>query len=321
MKAQLAPVPRFAAALLALVWLLTPQLALAQAMTLGEVMCNAAYNVTPLGWLMNGIAYIAGAVLIGGGLLHLVRHTDNPREAKLHDSVARIVAGAALLALPSFIELTLNSIFNFSSGGGLTVCAAGAASAVSTAGYGTSSGYATGLDVLMTNLIQNIKDPMTFLLSAIAMTMGIFLVIRGLLKASRYGQDPRQNSIANVLANIVIGAILFVVGQSLGVMLGTLFGTSDVAGFSVINYGQLSGNFGTSTQPFQNAIYAALTFFQLIGFIAFIRGFLILKNSIEGSGQATLAQGITHILGGVAAVNIYYVLTIFDSTFGTNFLS
>jgi hypothetical protein len=54
--------------------------------------------------------------------------------------------------------------------------------------------------------------------------------------------------------------------------------------------------------------------------IAFVRGWLILKRASEGSGQATMAQGFTHLFGGVLAMNIFGFLEIMDSTFGTNFL-
>jgi hypothetical protein len=72
---------------------------------------------------------------------------------------------------------------------------------------------------------------------------------------------------------------------------------------------------------FSNAIEAALTFFQLIGMIAFVRGWMIMKSASEGTGNATMAQGITHIIGGVCALNIFQFLHVFDYTFGTNLLS
>src|SRR5580692_7865480 len=62
--------------------LLMPHTAMAQ--TLGDLICNASHNVAPLGWLMNGLAYIIGAILIGNGLIHLIRHAEKPGEAKLH---------------------------------------------------------------------------------------------------------------------------------------------------------------------------------------------------------------------------------------------
>lgn len=281
------------------------------ALTLGEVMCNSTHNFTPVTKIITGLAYIAGAIAIGRGLLMLATITES-RETKLHNPIMHLVGGAAMLAFPATMNLILHSIFNISGGGGISAC---------TGDLPSSASSGIGLDGLMINLIGNIKDPMTFMLSAIAIVIGAFLVLRGLMKASKYGLDPKSNSVANILANLVIGAVLFAVGTSLGVLLNTMFGDSNIQSYNILSWSNLLSTTGVDTTQFQVAIYAALTFFQLIGFIAFIRGFLILKNAIEGSGQATMAQGLTHILGGVCAINIYYFLQVMDNTFGTGFLS
>jgi hypothetical protein len=299
------------AAALFLAGLLSPHAALAQVMSLGDVMCQASQEIIPFAYLFNGISYIAGAILIGAGLVYFVRHQHNPQETKLHTPILHVVAGAGLLFLPSTITLIVNSLFGYPGAGGVAVCAG-----IEPVG----SGGGVTLATMMSNLIYNIKDPMVFLLSTIAIVIGVFLIMRGLMKAAKYGLDPRANSVQSVLAHLIIGAILIVVGQSLSVMLSSLFGVGTVADSSIISWSILN-NFGPNTQQFQTAIYAALTFFQLIGMIAFIRGWLILKDSVEGKGQATFAQGMTHIIGGVCAINIYYILVVFDNTFGTGFLS
>jgi hypothetical protein len=33
-----------------------------------------------------------------------------------------------------------------------------------------------------------------------------------------------------------------------------------------------------------------------------------------------MAQGLTHVIGGAFAINIFYVLEMLDATFGTGFL-
>src|SRR5882672_10499880 len=99
-----------------------PHAAMAQATTLGEIMCNASHNATPFAWLMNGIAYIAGAIFIGNGLVHLIHHQHDARQHKLSTAIWMIVAGAGLLFLPSFITVSINSLFGVASGGGITAC-------------------------------------------------------------------------------------------------------------------------------------------------------------------------------------------------------
>ena len=175
-----------------------------------------------------------------------------------------------------------------------------------------------GLDGLMINLIYNIKSPMIFMLSVISILVGIFMVIRGLMKGSKFGQDAKS-SIPNIIANITIGTILYTVGTSLNEIMATVFGDSQIWGSGLVT-SAIASDFGGNTQPFQAAVYAALTFFQLVGFIAFIRGWIILRDAVEGQGQKTVAQGLTHIFGGVLAVNIYRFLDVMDTSFGTGFL-
>ena len=292
-----------------------PGMAFAQ--TLGDMMCSASRNMAPFEKLFVGLAYITGSILIGSGLFQLAFYTDvmnTGRQYGISRPKGYLIAGSALLALPAFIRLMINSLFNYSDnadfGGGLSACLA-----LQDAG-GTAGNV--GLDGLMINLIYNIKSPMVFMLSVLSILIGIFMVARGLIKGAKFGQDPKA-SVPNIIANIVIGTILYTIGTSLNTIMATVFGDSNVWDSSVVT-NAIAYDFGADTQPFQSAVYAALTFFQLVGFIAFIRGWLILRDAVEGSGQKTVSQGLTHIFGGVLAVNIYRFLEVMDSTFGTGFL-
>lgn len=304
------------AALLTLAFLFVPHAAHAQT-TLGSMMCDISFNLAPFEKLFVGLSYITGAILIGMGLMQLAFFTDTinaGRQFGVSRPKGYLIAGAALLALPAFIRLLVASLFgNFETadmGGGLNAC-------VPTVGAGGAAGT-VGLDGLVMNMVMNIKSPMVFMLSVISILIGIFLVAMALIKASKFGQNPKA-SVPNIIANLVIGTILYTVGTSLNTILATVFGTSAIAGPGVV-VNAIAFDFGADTQPFQAAVYAALTFFQLVGMIAFIRGWLILKDAVEGHSQKTVAQGLTHIFGGVCAVNIYAFLQAMDTTFGTGFL-
>src|ERR1700722_13822310 len=307
----------------ALILLLTlaPHAALAQSITLGDVMCNVVDNVTPFAWLMNGIAYILGAMLIGQGLVLLVRYADRGiaggGDHKLNTPILHMIRGACLLFLPSAISVFINSVFGYPGGGGFSVCVATPPSGGGSIGI---CGNVT-LSTLMTNLVTNIKDAIVALLSILAIVIGVLFMIRGLISASKYGLDPKTHSISKILANIIACTALFVIGQSLDTVMTSVFGSGDISSFSIINWSNFGA--GLDTQQFQDAVHAALTFVQIIGMIAFIRGFLILKSVAEGSGgqQVSYAAGFTHIIGGVFAINIYYFLVVMDTTFGTNLLS
>jgi hypothetical protein len=283
--------------------------------TLGDVVCNVATNIyTGPGWsiadLISGIAYIAGAILIGYGLTGLKDSAQDSSKTPVYQAIARLVGGAALLSLPGMTAWLIQTFFGFSGGDGLVGCGDI---------YQPQGGDNISLDQLLINLVYNIKDPFTWMMSIGAFTFGVFLIFRGLVKAAKYGTDPKAYSIPNILIHLVVGTLLITVGQSLGMILFTLFGTdtinpsSDVYSWNFIQ--QLN-----ASEQFTTALIAALTFFQLIGIIAFIRGWIIIKNAVEGNGQATMAQGFTHVIGGVCAINIYGFLEIIDSTFGTGML-
>jgi hypothetical protein len=232
---------------------------MASAQTLGHIMCNAAYNITPFVWLFTGVAYIAGGYFIGHGLWLLSRHHENPRETQLHNPIMHLVGGTCLLAFPSFVNFMITSLGLVGpGGGGMPVCAG----AVAVGGF---LGGGVGLDVLLENLVYNIRDPLTVLASIAAIVIGVLMIFRGLVRASKYGYDPRGTKVSHVLANLIIGSILVVVGQSLGTMLTTLFGSSFINSSSdVLAWNVFTLMPGGETGQFQYAVMAALTFVQLM---------------------------------------------------------
>ncbi|MDP9127314.1 MAG: hypothetical protein M3N08_03495 [Pseudomonadota bacterium] len=282
------------------------------AVTFGEMLCNSiTQGLGPMPDLIEACGYIAGTAFIGQGLYMLVKYHDNPASQPIHQPLTRLGGGAFLLALPSAVTALIKTLFIVPSGGGIGACAQGAV----VAGPGL-----LGLDVLLTNLVQNIADPITNLTSDAAVIIGVVMIVRGLIKASKFGIDPRENSMPKILANLVVGAVLMVVGQTFTDLLNTLFGIgAGVTGSAVVGGWTIMTSLGASPQ-FIQAVQDAGLFMELIGMIAFVRGWMIIKTASEGSGQATMAQGITHLLGGVVAMNIFGFLQIMDNTFGTSFL-
>ena len=63
------------------------------------------------------------------------------------------------------------------------------------------------------------------------------------------------------------------------------------------------------------ALEGVLLFVKMIGHIAFLRGFLILKGVAEGSQNQTVGKALTHILGGAAAININATVEILANSF------
>lgn len=297
--------------------LLLPSLVLA-ADTMGNLVCNIANQMydpsspaASIANFFNGCAYIVGAVLIAGGIYKLRDYSSDPSRSHLTPALAALVGGSMLMSLPFSIGWAVNTVYGGAGGGGgFTACAPGAVT--------TYSSSTSDPGVIVTNVLTNIKQPLWYVLNVAAYTIGVFFIFRGLLKASKYGTDPRTASVPAIVSNLVFGAALFSVGQSEGMVLTSLFGASSVTDSSHVDSWDAVSNMGSTS--FTAVVKSVLNFFQVVGMIAFIRGWMVLKAVAEGGGQATIAQGMTHILGGAMAINIFYVLEIFDATMGMNFL-
>jgi intracellular multiplication protein IcmC len=288
----------------AAIWLGTATGASAQVASFGDMLCEAFENAAPFGEMFQWVAYIAGVSAALRGLYHFKAHADNPGQNKLAVPLMYMFGGMGLLALPGFIGMIQESLFE-NGGGGNVECAA-----VAVTGAGSTT---TTLNTMMVGFMDNIGQPLITIASVVAFLAGLVMVITGLMKASKAGKDPQAHNPKVVLANIGFGSILMVIGENLRVFLESLFGTRDVTAPSELAWTLPED----VSEQFADAISAALYFVQVIGAIAFVRGFLILKKVVEGTTNDPLAKALTHIIGGAIAVNIAAFLRIMDNTFGT----
>ncbi len=302
------------------------------ATTMGEMFCTVADNMTPFFKVFYGVAYVAGAVFVIQGLMHLRMHHESPQQHPHHKTVALLTMGAFLGALPHVIGTLVQTLFlgkNFGDSitfaNTLKIDAGGSflGNCVDMMdGTVAAQGQAVPLDIMLANFVGNIQQPLTTLVSAVAVVLGVFLIIRGLMKAAKYGNDARTNSISHIVSNLIIGTALVVIGQSVDVVMASVMGAHVNGGMLAFESLQWTAvNKLGDTTHFKVAMKAALTFFQLVGFISFVRGWNIIRNAVEGVGQVTFAQGVTHIIGGVMAMNIYLFMEVVDLTMGTQFVT
>lgn len=280
--------------------------------TFGTLICNIQANgLGGYPFILSAAAYVMGAFLLLRSGLLFKRYADNPAQGTLATPIAHAISAGFLMALPAFAGVLVTSIFSGGQApGGTTACAPGSVSQV-------SSG--ASLDVMMTNFVGNIHKPVFFLVSVIAFIVGGTFIVQGLLRAAKSGADPRAADPKVVISNLVFGAILMAFATTLPSMLGTLFGDETISNMtnttSIIQWSKITGSSG-SNDVADKAIKAVLAFIQIVGVIAFFRGWLLLKKAVEG-GQATIAQGLTHIIAGAMCVNMDKMLAIIDETFGT----
>ena len=69
-------------------------------------------------------------------------------------------------------------------------------------------------------------------------------------------------------------------------------------------------------QHVHTTIAAIIKFMIVVGLVSFVRGLFIIRDVSEGSQQASLMAGITHIVGGALAVNLGPLINAVQATLG-----
>lgn len=261
------------------------------------------------------MAYIAGTFFVVKSFLEARRWTTDPQRHPMSKVLLYAFAGTCCLILPSFAKMLLDSVFTTAGwgAGGAPACNPGAVVNIAVLG---------GLDLVANNFVNNITQPAFMGLGFLCYTLGVLLIFRGLNKMAKYNTDPKAYSIQAIMANLFIGALLMAVARTKDVWLVSLFGAgaagplvAATVGNGTINWAAL-GILPATAAQFDTAYIAATTFFQIIGVIAFIRGWLIMKAIAEGVGNHTTSQGFTHIIGGIFCMNIIVFLRAAFATFG-----
>lgn len=282
-----------------------------EAGTLGKIICNGREQTSGLPLLMDAISFVAGAVLCLRGLLLFKKHADNPNDSQWTKALANLVAGGCLVSLPIVAGVMQNTILGTVTGASSWSCSPGTVD-----GDGTK-----GLDVMMQKFVKDIHAPMMALISFISILVGLVYIVRALHNAAKTGTGARGSDAKSVITSLVIGAILISLPTSFSDVMQSLFGittVSDMFNYDGIAWSKLTGSDDTAKNA-KATVNAVLAFVQILGLIAFVRGWMVLKAALDG-GQATVPQGLTFIVAGAMAVNIDKMIKIFNATFGTDIL-
>lgn len=94
--------------------------------------------------------------------------------------------------------------------------------------------------------------------------------------------------------------------------MATVFGTSEIgANSDLIAYSS------ASTLEWKQIADVVIQYIKLIGFIAFIRGWIILsKMGHSGAQPGSIGKGTIHVIGGVLLINIVDTVNLLAQTLG-----
>lgn len=145
--------------------------------------------------------------------------------------------------------------------------------------------------------------------------IGLYLMINSVFKFSQLGDSQSRVSPKTPIVMFFVGVAIFSLTSSLSIVSQTL-ALGDVGPGGAIAP-SAGGGLDASMVA---AMHGVLTFIKMVGYIAFIRGWLMLNQVglSQGGQNASVGKGIVHICGGAAAINIELTTKLLANTFAPN---
>lgn len=194
------------------------------------------------------------------------------------------------------------------------------------------SGTALAADIqaVLANLGRVIV-PLTAMILTISFAGGIYMIFHALTMFKKFGNMSMQaqpGELAGPMMQLLVGAVLIYLPTSSDILMSSLFGTSNsLFGDGSINYQNLGsgssllgyatgGNFSQQWAALANTL---VLYIQFLGLLSFVKGWFILSKSVgQGSQPDMKAKGITHVIGGIIAMNFVGAVNIIMNTvYGT----
>lgn len=168
----------------------------------------------------------------------------------------------------------------------------------------------TSLDTTFSNF-TDVYSGLMDVLAGGAYLIGIWLTIKGILQLVELSKH-KHYSIAKPLSSIGIGTFILFIVSSVDMVAVSIYGASAGGGASFLMPAPTSMNAQVG-----QALKGVLLFVNMVGFIGFIRGFLLLHQAGQGK-DGVIGRGLTHIVGGALAMNATLTAHTLASTFGWN---
>lgn len=190
---------------------------------------------------------------------------------------------------------------------------------------------APDLQTILTN-VSKIIVPLTALVLLFSYIGGVYMIIHALTMMKKFGNMSMQaqpGELGGPLIQLVVGAVLIYLPTSTDALTNSLFGTSNsiFGSGGAVNYSNAgngaeilgylpSDSFAQQWAAMANTL---VLYIQFIGLISFVKGWFILSKSAgHGAQQGSVGKGVTHILGGILAINFVAAADIiYNTIFGT----
>jgi len=173
----------------------------------------------------------------------------------------------------------------------------------------TGSASSCSATVNLNSMFCNFKESaeaITKLIKYSSWIIGLYLVISSVFKFSQLGSNPQMSPKIPIVTFFVgIGVFSLTGAVSIAMETMAMSGANGAGAFLAPKAGV--GDFTAG------GILGVLTFIRMVGYLAFVRGFLLLNQAGLGK-EGVLGRGLTHIFGGAAAINVQGTADILANT-------
>lgn len=282
----------------------------------GQKLSNVVNNVI-LSWgnfqnIASTVAWLAGAFLGCAAIFKFKDHVDNPAQTPLSQGVKRMLAGGMFLSLPFMINAVHGSLFGTNTYG---------VNKIRSTGFNTTGALTPGtLDKMVVDVMKDIGGPIENMLTAFAYLAGIALLIVGISRLTkRMEEGPKGPAGFGTIMTFISSGMLLNYASSIGAMTGSIFGNNQLMTRITIDSNVINNT--TDALRVATVLGGLEVFVMLVGYVAFLRGWFVLKNFADGQQGATLAQGLTFLFGGAIAINLGELVNAVTTTVGVNGIS
>lgn len=157
---------------------------------------------------------------------------------------------------------------------------------------------------LLSNFLAALLPIWNVMVAFIAL-LGILLVGFGLYSAGRMYSPNSKVGKSGVIAGVIVGSLMVNISFFLNFMSYTVFNKASSSGISY-----------TSSQTGAMGLYleVAMGIIAIVGLWSLTRGLYLIKD--VGEDKRNLWHGVTHILGGIMAINMSAVFLLIGATVG-----
>lgn len=186
---------------------------------------------------------------------------------------------------------------------------------------GTFTNWASQNADILRNLANNLL-PVQTLLKGAAYVLGLTFAFKALYSLKVYGEQrtmmSSQTSVKEPLTYLFVSAVFLFLPTVMKMFLTSSFGSPNILAYAPINSSNKTMNalFGSQSE----VGHSIALIIQTIGFVAFIRGWvMVARAASQGGGQqTTTGKGLMHVFGGILAINVVSTLQIVNNTlYGT----